>query len=60
MNFKNNLKSKKAQSTVEYFLMLIVLTAGILFVFHAFNTNDLSVTSMIDQAVGRAITRIAR
>ena len=58
MSFKNGLKSQKSQAVIEYSVIFLVLAAGILVVFGAFNPDNLGIRAVFDQAITRAINQI--
>lgn len=60
MTLKKNLKSMKAQAVVEYIVTFVVLAAGILVIFGAFNPESLGIRSLFNQAVNNAIAEIQR
>ena len=69
MSFKNNLKSKQAQSVVEYIVTFIVLTAifttGIVACFDALNpgstgSNGFGIVAVFNRAVRNAISAFAQ
>lgn len=65
MSFKNVLKNRGAQATIEYILIFIVLLLGTAVVFGGFNLGDssgvgcqLNIKSAFDQVIDRAIAAI--
>lgn len=59
MSFKNNLKSKQAQSVVEYIVTFIVLITGVLVVFGSLSPDTIGVKSVFERAVINAINAFA-
>ena len=58
MNLKKNLKTRRAQSIVEYILVFTVIAAGIIVVLGGFMPENLTLKTAFDQAVNNAIGEI--
>jgi len=58
MNLKKNLKTRRAQSIVEYILVFTVIAAGIIVVLGGFMPENLTIKTAFDQAVNNAIGEI--
>lgn len=58
MTFKNTLKSRQAQSTVEYIVIMIMVAIAVLIMFGAFNPDRADMRNTFDRAINSAIGRL--
>jgi len=58
MSLKKNLKIKKAQTIVEYYLLFILFAFGIVAVFGGFNPESVNIKQVFQNQIEQALSTI--